>query len=58
MPKFANQAAAAGNTPVKAPQNNGRRNGIGKVKFIDAKGVFAEHCVEFETSHRVGKYIE
>ncbi|XP_046326128.1 RING finger protein 207-like isoform X1 [Haliotis rufescens] len=52
VPKLANQAAAAGNTPVKAPQNNGRRNGIGKVKFIDAKGVFAEHCVEFETSHR------
>ncbi|XP_067659126.1 RING finger protein 207-like [Haliotis asinina] len=52
VPKQPTPSAAAGNTPVKAPQNNGRRNGIGKVKFIDAKGVFAEHCVEFETSHR------
>ena len=38
-------------SPVNARRSNGL-NGA-KVKFIDAKGPFADHCVEFETAHRV-----
>ncbi|XP_064610382.1 RING finger protein 207-like [Liolophura sinensis] len=43
-----------GVTVVSYGPNGGRRgnNNGSKVKFIDAKGVFAEHCVEFDNSHR------
>lgn len=37
-------------SPVTARRSNGL-NGA-KVKFIDAKGQFADHCVEFESAHR------
>lgn len=37
-------------SPVTARRSNGL-NGV-KVKFIDAKGPFADHCVDFETAHR------
>ncbi|KAK7094091.1 RING finger protein 207-like [Littorina saxatilis] len=44
------------NTPVTnmSPVTARRSNGLNgaKVKFIDAKGPFADHCVEFETAHR------
>lgn len=38
------------------PTHMRRANGLNgaKVKFIDAKGQFAEHCREFENAHRVG----
>ncbi|XP_041377186.1 RING finger protein 207-like [Gigantopelta aegis] len=44
----------SGNPGFKMSPNNSRRasGSATKIKFIDAKGVFAEHCVEFETSHR------
>ncbi|GFR64672.1 RING finger protein 207-like [Elysia marginata] len=36
------------------PTHQRRSNGLNgaKVKFIDAKGQFAEHCCEFESAHR------
>ncbi|KAH9523105.1 hypothetical protein Btru_065815 [Bulinus truncatus] len=36
------------------PNHTRRTNGLNgaKVKFIDAKGQFAEHCINFETAHR------
>lgn len=50
-----NKSSASG-SPVTnmSPVTSRRSNGLNgaKVKFIDAKGPFADHCVEFETAHR------
>lgn len=53
-PSFSSGTSAP--TPVKnmSPVTARRSNGLNgaKVKFIDAKGPFADHCVEFENAHR------
>ncbi|KAL8572624.1 hypothetical protein ACOMHN_016474 [Nucella lapillus] len=46
----ANGSPVTNMSPVTSRRSNGL-NGA-KVKFIDAKGPFADHCVEFETAHR------
>ena len=44
-------APTAATLPFNARRHSGQ-NGV-MVKFISAKGLFADHCVEFEAAHRV-----
>nr|KAG5694950.1 hypothetical protein BaRGS_031233 [Batillaria attramentaria] len=50
VPSVSAAAPVKNMSPVTARRSNGL-NGA-KVKFIDAKGPFADHCVEFESAHR------